>query len=63
MMPKKYARVFVPARALHYGKGTGVTRREAEKAFIQGFMRSARPKRKTKYKGTAGIEFVWGRKR
>jgi len=59
-MKERYVLVKVPKRTLKYGKKYGVTRQEAEKAYIQGFMKSARKERKTKYKGIAGFDFEWG---
>jgi len=44
---------------LVFGKGTGVTKKQAQIAFEKGFMKSAQKKKKTKYKGCDGLEFEW----
>ena len=54
---KKFAIVKVFPKDLKYGKKFGVTKKEAEDAWKEGFMKQARKKRKTKYKGLRGIEF------
>ncbi len=56
---KGYCEVQVPKKALKYGKRYGVSRAEAEKAYIKGFMSNARKKRNTKYKNCKGIDFIW----
>lgn len=56
-MKNKLFNVKVKNENLIYGKGTEVTKREAQQAFEEGFMKAAKKKRDTKYKGYAGINF------
>lgn len=55
---KGYLEVVIPKSALKYGKRYGVTKAEARKAWISGFMKSARKQRKKKYKGAKGFDFL-----
>jgi len=52
---KRFAVVNVAPTDIVFGQG--VTRRQAEKAYQKGFVESARPKMRTKYKGLSGFEF------
>lgn len=56
---KGFIEVNVPKKALVYGKASGVSRKQAENAYIQRFMGSARKSKDTKYKGSKGFEFTF----
>ena len=57
----EYAVIDVPASAFRrgkdYGGKTGVTLKEAQDAYIKGFVESAKKKKNTKYKGVKGLDF------
>lgn len=56
-MVKKFLVIKTGNKDLDYGKGTGVSRKEAQDAFISGFIESAKKKKQTKYKGISGFDF------
>lgn len=53
----KFAVVNVESKNLLYGGKNGVTKRQAEDAFQDEFMKQARKKRFSKYAKFKGIEF------
>lgn len=55
---KGYVEVSVPKKALVFERGI-VSRKEAQRAYIESFLKSARKKRHTKYKGSKGFEFTF----
>ncbi len=61
VIKKRYLKVKVPVGTLikgkDYGKEFGITKKQAQDEYIEGFMQSARQKRKTRYKGVSGLDF------
>lgn len=53
----KIAVVPVKSSSLVYSK-VGITKQQAARAFISGWMKGARPKINTKYKGAKGFKFI-----
>ena len=56
---KNFATVVVSKKELTYGKRFGVTKKEAEHAYIEGFMEQARKNKNTKWRQYKGIDFIF----